>query len=103
MSPEMLAVWIYDDATNINNYTGTFVPCDIEKIRTTGRHNTKAQKPYRRGSGSALDYCPFYEPVENVAVMDKNADGTNKTTGTSARGKRLTTSNNYWNDYIEYK
>lgn len=109
MSPEMLAVYVYNDPDNVNNYTGTYVPCDIQHLmggtghEDGGKHNVKAKAPYRRGSGTALDACPFYEPVENVAVMDKNPDGTNKNSGTSARGRRVTTSNNYWNDYIEYK
>jgi Tfp pilus assembly protein FimT len=115
MSPAMLAIWVYDDPENPNNYTGTIVPCDLMSIINYHKANsvptTKQEyidknssfTTFEKGSGSALDFCPFFEPMENIAPMDKNSDGSKKDYGTSARGKRLTTSNNYWKDYIDYK
>lgn len=112
MSPEMVATWIYDDPEHPNKYTGTIIPCDLSEITKKGKSNTKPSKTiqtgetvarYHKGSGSALDYCPFFEPLENVAPMDVGNDGTRGTTGTSAKGKKLTRQNNYWQDYIDYK
>lgn len=116
MSPKQLATFVYDDPGNANNYTGTIVPCNLEMIIENDAANNvpvesggvdekdSRSRTYRKGSGSALDYCPFFEPVENRAVLkgtycDKDVAGCGK----SAKGKAMTTSHNYWTDYIDYK
>lgn len=107
MSAKEMAIWAYNDPdpTHVNNYTGSIVPCDGASIMKYGLSNTKPEdKGWAKHSGSAVDFCPFYEPTENIAPLDKNNKGEiigDK--GTSSRGKELTKSNNYWNDYIDYK
>lgn len=116
MSPEQLAIWVYNDAGNPDSYTGTIVPCNIELIQFKGAANnvpdrsvtvvdeSNRSRPYEKGSGSALDYCPFNEPIENVAVVrSETCNDGYMGCGRSAKGKSVTTSNNYWKDYIDYK
>ena len=67
-----------------------------------------SQTGYRKGSGSAVDWCYFNEPIENIAAMDwADRLGNKKDTGTSAgpngQSKTLTRNNNYWTDYINYR
>lgn len=96
MSAEMVATWVYDDRENPNNYSGAIIPCNIEKQHRNNLGNGIPQKAadgkYTKGSGSALDACPFNEPVENVAPPGK-----------SARGKTVTAQDNYWKTYVDYK
>ncbi|MCM1339170.1 MAG: type II secretion system GspH family protein [Muribaculaceae bacterium] len=119
MSPAQLATFVYNDAANPNNYTGTIVPCNLELIIRYGKANIVPIPQYdsykdedkkdhwvkfEKGSGSALDYCPFFEPVENRAVLKDDYCATPAYgCGKSARGRDMTASNNYWKDYIEYK
>ncbi len=100
MSAEMVAIWVYDDPDNVDNYSGQIVPCDIDKMHRNGLGNgipNKDAGTFRRGGGSALDYCPFFEPMENVAAINSSRPGK------SARNRDVTRANNYWKDYINYK
>jgi type II secretory pathway pseudopilin PulG len=101
MSSEMVATWVYDDRDHPTDYTGAIVPCDIEQQHRNNLGNTipvkQADGKYKKGTGSALDYCPFNEPIENIAAVNSYKKGK------SAKGKPVTTSNNYWKDYINYK
>lgn len=119
MSAKEMAVWHYNDTVdNSSNYNGSFVPCDLDRLSGTspngsfvnnnlcpgtGCCNGGTDYPYVKGSGTGVDACPFNEPVENIAPMKKNAKGEVIGDGTSSRGKKMTTSNNYWKDYINYK
>ncbi len=116
MSPDHLATFVYDDPGNATNYTGTIVPCNLEMIFSKGVSNAIPQKyitsenatnrdrEFKKGSGSAMDYCPFFEPVENVAVLKSTyCDVESAGCGKSSRGKDVTSSDNYWTDYIDYK
>lgn len=104
MSARQVAEWVYDDAGHPNNYTGQMVLCDINYIRTRGLSNNVATgDKAHKGQGSALDACPFNEPLENIAPLDKNADGSLKEFGTSANGKKTTLKDPYWTTYINYK
>lgn len=116
MSPLQLATFVYNDPGNANNYTGTIVPCNLEMIVAKGASNNVPDvnikenkegswsRTFEKGSGSALDYCPFFEPVENAAVMNGTyCDMESAGCGRSAGGRAMTTSNNYWTDYIDYK
>ena len=116
MSPLQLATFVYNDPGNANNYIGTIVPCNIEMIAAKGASNSVPSvnvkeneegsniRTFEKGSGSALDYCPFFEPVENAAVMKSTyCDVESVGCGKSARGRAMTSSNNYWTDYIDYK
>ncbi len=116
MSPLQLATFVYNDPGNANNYIGTIVPCNIEMIAAKGASNSVPSvavkeneegsnvRTFEKGSGSALDYCPFFEPVENAAVNKGTyCDVESVGCGKSAKGKTMTTSNNYWTDYIDYK
>ncbi|MBD5401734.1 type II secretion system protein [bacterium] len=108
MTAAQASVWVYNDTIeNAKNYSGQFVSCNLEKIYADGTSNNvpvrnpdpsqDRQKGFFRGSGSALDSCPFNEPIENIAPVGDNGRGTN------ARGKTVTRSNNYWKDYINYR
>lgn len=123
MSAKEIAVWQYNDTVeNANNYSGTFVPCDLDRLSggvspngTSVNNNTcpgeknkccngGKEYAYKKGSGTGVDACPYNEPIENIAPQKKNASGTVVGYGTSSkRGKKMTTSNNYWKDYIEYR
>lgn len=96
LTAKEVAIWVAEDPDpdkNINNYSGQIVPCNLEEIYQKGSSNTTPQGVgYKKGSGSAVDSCPFNEPVENIAPVGKNA-----------RGKSVDRSNNYWTDYINYK
>lgn len=120
MSAKEMAVWNYNDnVANANNYSGTIVPCDLDRLSSghspngdyannnlcpgTGCCNGDNNYPFEKGSGTGVDACPFNEPVENIAPQRKNAKGEVTGTGRSSRGREMTTSNNYWKDYIDYK
>lgn len=122
MSAKEMTVWNYNDnVNNANNYSGTIVPCDLDRLSSGASPNgTYANSDlcpgegskccnggtayaYEKGSGTAVDACPFNEPVENIAPQKKNAKGEVTGNGTSSRGRVMTTSNNYWKDYIDYK
>lgn len=96
MTAQEVAVWVANDPDpirNINNYSGQIVPCNLEAISQNEAGNISPKDVgYTKGSGSALDYCPFNEPVENIAPI-----------GVNARGKEVDHSNNYWSEYINYK
>jgi len=102
MSGAQAAVWLYDDPDHPNNYSGTIVPCNIEKMLDDNSHNVKAndvmtidangKAHYQKGSGSALDACPYFAPVENSAAGPE-----------SAKGRPMDNNSNYWQSYIEYK
>ena len=105
MTASMVAAYVYNDADNPNDYTGTIVPCDIERLHND--YNLGDVEPeFKDGSSvvydasepSALDACPFFEPVENIPPVDKTTRN-----GVSARGRTITRQNNYWKDYINYK
>lgn len=115
MSADMVARWVYDDPANPNNYSGAIIPCDIELQHRKNLGNVwpcktlPSQKcasgdgihgsdvAFVKGSGSALDYCPFNEPIENIAPMNSYKPGK------SAKNKNVTTNSTYWKDYIDYK
>lgn len=114
MSAEMAARWVYNDPDNPNNYSGAIFPCDIELQHRKNLGNTWPCKTFptkcssgdgphtndvafEKGSGSALDYCPFNEPIENIAPMNSYKPGK------SAKNRTVTTHNTYWKDYIDYK
>lgn len=112
MSAKEMAIYIYDDndPEHYANYSGQFVPCDLQAITDSdsnampGDVPGKKGKGYAKGSGSAVDWCYFNEPVENRAAMPfKNRLGEKQNSGTSARGKALTPKNDYWRDYINYR
>lgn len=102
MSAKAVATYVYNDPDNPANYNGAMVLCDLDKMINKGLSNTypktDADGKYKKGSPlSAYDTCPFNEPVENIAAMNSTRAGLN------AKNKRVTTSNNYWKDYINYK
>jgi len=105
MSAEMVATWVYDDPDHPENYSGQIVPCDIDLIASKSLSNKIPAKnaetgKYTKGTGdaqTALDACPFWEPVENVAPVNSTNPGK------SARNKDVTRENNYWKEYINYK
>lgn len=112
MSAKEMAIYINNenpDDPHVSNYSGQFVLCDINKISGDSWGNKMpSQTGYRKGSGSAVDWCYFNEPVENIAAMDwADRLGNKKDTGTSAglngQKKTLTRNNNYWTDYINYR
>ena len=99
MSAKAVAAWVHDDQAHPENYSGEIVPCDIDSMHRDGLGNrTPAQKGWSKGSGSALDHCPFFGPIENVAPTTGYYNP-----GKSAKGRDVTSSNNYWKDYINYK
>lgn len=99
MSARMSAIWVHDDPSHPENYSGEIVPCDIDSMHRDSLGNrTPAQKGWSKGSGSALDHCPFFGPIENVAPTTGYYNP-----GKSAKGRDVTSSNNYWKDYINYK
>jgi hypothetical protein len=61
-------------------------------------NTTPAAVSYVKGTHdspkSALDLCPFYSPIENIAPSWADKD---------AMGKTLKANANYWKDYIHYK
>lgn len=88
-----VAEWIYNDAGNGNDYSGQIVLCDADKLAASNINNTDwSDQVCQKGNGCAYDTCPYNYPVENIAPAGK-----------SAKGKTVTSSNNYWNDYIDYK
>lgn len=101
MDAGMVATWVYDDRENPNDYSGAIIPCDIEQQHRHNLGNTKPTKAadgkYTKGTGSALDYCPFFEPIENIAAINSYKPGK------SARNKNVTAEDNYWKTYIDYK
>ncbi len=122
MSAKEMAVWNYNDSVNnANNYSATIAPCDLDRLshkespngdyannnlcpgEGTKCCNGGTTYAYEKGSGTGVDACPFNEPVENIAPQKKNAKGEVTGKGTSSRGRVMTTSNNYWKDYIDYK
>lgn len=121
MSAKEVAVWQYNDKVeNANNYSGAFVPCDLDRLSGSSPNGDYANKnlcpgggtrccnrgteyAYVKGSGTGVDACPFNEPIENIAPLKKNKKGEVVGNGTSSRGKTMTASNNYWKDYINYK
>ena len=112
MTAKEIAIYINNenpDDPHVGNYSGQFVLCDINKISNDNWGNKMpSQTGYRKGSGSAVDWCYFNEPIENIAAMDwADRLGNKKDTGTSAgpdgHRKTLTRNNNYWTDYINYR
>lgn len=112
MTAKEVAIYINNenpDDPHVANYSGQFVLCDINKITNDNWGNKMpSQTGYRKGSGSAVDWCYFNEPIENIAAMDwADRLGNKKDTGTSAgpdgHRKTLTRNNNYWTDYINYR
>lgn len=121
MSAKEVAVWQYSDTVeNAGNYSGAIVPCDLDRLSGSSPNgdyvnnnlcpgggskccNGGKDYAYEKGSGTGVDACPYNEPLENVAPMKKNKKGEVIGNGTSSKGKALTQSNNYWNDYINYK
>lgn len=112
MTAREMAVYINNedpDNPHIGNYSGQFVLCDINRISADNWGNSMpSQTGYRKGSGSAVDWCYFNEPVENIAPMNWASRSGNKgNTGTSVgvgqHAKTLTRNNNYWTDYINYR
>lgn len=120
MSAKEMAVWHYNDTlAHSDNYSGSFVPCDLDRLSGGGSPNgnyvnnnicpgsgccnSGTVYPYVKGSGTGVDACPFNEPIENIAPMKKDAAGNVVGEGKSSRGKKMTTSNNYWKDYIHYR
>lgn len=112
MTAKEVAIYINNenpDDPHVTNYSGQFVLCDINKISNDNWGNKMpSQTGYRKGSGSAVDWCYFNEPIENIAAMDwADRLGNKKDTGTSAgpngHRKTLTRNNNYWTDYINYR
>ena len=112
MTAKEVAIYINNenpDDPHVANYSGQFVLCDINKIANDNCSNKMpSQTGYRKGSGSAVDWCYFNEPIENIAAMDwADRLGNKKDTGTSAgpngHRKALTRNNNYWTDYINYR
>lgn len=112
MTAKEVAIYINNenpDDPHVANYSGQFVLCDINKITSDNSGNKMpSQTGYRKGSGSAVDWCYFNEPIENIAAMDwADRLGNKKDTGTSAgpngHRKTLTRNNNYWTDYINYR
>ena len=101
MNAQQVATWVYDDQDNMNNYSGQIVPCDLDKLSSGNLSNKLSTKneagQYVKGSGGALDACPFFEPVENIAPIN------GRKPGKSARNRNVTRANNYWKDYINYK
>ena len=104
MSPEHLATYVYSG--NPSDYTSTIVPCNLAMITLDASNMIPSREKgtMRKGSGSALDYCPFFQPLENIAVLkDDYCNDANKGCGKSARGKAMDASKNYWTNYIDYK
>lgn len=97
MSAAQVAEWVYDDADNPNDYSGQIVPCDAELISSKGWSNNQVSDHPNKGDESALDACPFFEPIENIAAINSYIPGK------SARNKTVDINNNYWKDYINYK
>ena len=99
MNGREVATWLYDDPTNISNYSGQFALCDIEMITLKGLSDTTAAqvgyvKGTRENPKSALDACPFNSPLENIAPSWETKDAMEQTLKANA---------NYWKDYIHYK
>lgn len=108
MSAKEMAIYINDedpDNPHTSNYTGQIIPCDIQQVSSDNWGNKMPQQTgFKKGSGSAVDYCYFNEPIENIAAMPfTDRKGHKANSGTSARGKTVTRANNYWTDYINYR
>ncbi len=101
MDAQMVATWVYEDQAHMNNYSGQIVPCDLDYMTNKNLSNKIPAKDengkYTKGDGSAFDACPFFEPLENVAAVNSTKPGK------SAKNRNVTSSNNYWKDYINYK
>ena len=102
LDAKMMATYVYDDPENSNDYTGAIVSCNLDLLTRKGLSNTYPKKDddgnYKKGSPmSAYDTCPFNEPIENIAAINSYSKGK------SAKNKNVTTSDNYWKDYINYK
>lgn len=78
---------ISNDESNINDYTGQIIPCDLAKVDLTKQSN---------------DGCPYYEPMENnVPSVIEGEDNTKSYK--SAKGRTLKAKDTYWKDFIDYK
>lgn len=101
MNSKQVATWVYNDPEHHTDYSGAIVACDIEQQARNGLGDIVPEMDengrYTKGDGSTLDYCPFNEPMENIAAVNSYNPGK------SARNKDVTINNNYWKDYIEYK
>lgn len=102
MSAKMVATYVYDDPENPTDYSGSMVLCDLDRLTLQGLSDSLPQVDddgnYKKNNPrSGYDTCPFNEPVENIAAVNSTYPGKN------ARNKTVTTSNNYWKDYINYK
>lgn len=100
MSAEQVATWVYEDPDNPDNYSGSIIPCDLDVIIGKGLSNAIPEKPYVKNVNNkrvALDACPFFEPVENIAPMNSSSPGR------SAKNRPVTSSDTYWKTYINYK
>ncbi len=108
MTAKEIAIYVNDEdpkEPHVENYSGQFVLCDMNKISGDNWGNKMpSQKGYEKGSGSAVDWCYFNEPVENIAAMNwVDRMGNKDKEGKSAKGKKVTRNNNYWTDYIDYR
>ena len=112
MSAKAVAAWVHDDPSHPENYSGEIVPCDLDVItRAKGESNKGISNTYPKTDAngnyivknkggdwaSAYDACPFFGPIENVAPT------IGVSAGKSAKNRDITSSNNYWKDYINYK
>ncbi len=101
MNSKQIATWVYNDSEHHTDYSGAIVACDIEQLARRGVGDVVPEMDengrYTKGEGSALDYCPFNEPMENIAAVNSYSPGK------SARNKDVDITKNYWKDYIEYK
>ena len=104
MRSAQVGEWVYDDTEHPNSYTGQLVLCDIDYLYTSGTSDNEPRGAFaKKGKGSALDACPFNEPLENIAPLQRKSDGSYKTFGVSAIGKKTSLKDTYWNTYIHYK
>lgn len=102
MDSKMMATYVYNDPDNSNDYTGAIVSCNLDLLTRKNLSNAPPQTDddgnYKKGNPmSAYDTCPFNEPIENIAAINSYSKGK------SAKNKSVTTSDNYWKDYINYK
>ncbi len=104
MTAEQVAIWVYNDPGNVNAYSGAIVPCDIDVIQRRGLSNAipgkggyEIKKYDAPNWKTALDACPFNEPIENIAAVH------GVSAGKSAKNKDITVNDNYWKKYIDYK
>jgi type II secretory pathway pseudopilin PulG len=102
MTAKMVATYVYNDPEHPMDYSGSMVLCDLDRLTLQGLSNTYPQTDangnYKKNNPrSAYDTCPFNAPVENIAAVNSTYPGK------SARNKTVTTANDYWKDYINYK